>query len=222
MNEPETLPPDIHPETALLPWLANGTLEGAERSQLERHLETCATCRAELNELKILQTKLTTFYNTQSGPSQNTARSVLNTVAGQSGIRTRASFHRNSWFETVDDWFRSLLLPRWIPTLAALLLVSQLSILTWISLSDTPSEPITSRSVGVPAVKVVVAFQAAATAKDIRSLLQTVRGRIIDGPTPEGVYTLEVLAVDQEVAHEKLEILRNRPDLVRSSSLMSP
>ena len=75
---------------------------------------------------------------------------------------------------------------------------------------------------GVPAVKVVVAFQAAATAKDIRSLLQTVRGRIIDGPTPEGVYTLEVLAVDQEVAHEKLEILRNRPDLVRSSSLMSP
>ena len=40
---------DRHQQTLeLLPFLANGTLAGAEREAVETHLQGCATCRAEL------------------------------------------------------------------------------------------------------------------------------------------------------------------------------
>jgi len=38
-----------------LPWLANGTLTGAELARVEAHLETCAQCRADLDLLHTLR-----------------------------------------------------------------------------------------------------------------------------------------------------------------------
>ena len=40
----------------LLPWLANGTLEGEELERVERHVRECLPCRAELNEQRALKT----------------------------------------------------------------------------------------------------------------------------------------------------------------------
>jgi hypothetical protein len=41
--------PDTHAEAwALLPWLANGRIESADREWVEAHVATCAECRAEL------------------------------------------------------------------------------------------------------------------------------------------------------------------------------
>jgi len=39
----------------LLPWLANGRLDGAELQRVQAHLDTCATCRADLDALDTLQ-----------------------------------------------------------------------------------------------------------------------------------------------------------------------
>jgi hypothetical protein len=39
----------------LLPWLANGRLDGAELQRVQAHLATCATCRADLDTLYALQ-----------------------------------------------------------------------------------------------------------------------------------------------------------------------
>ena len=36
----------------LLPWLLNGTLESAERDEVRRHLATCETCRAALDDTR--------------------------------------------------------------------------------------------------------------------------------------------------------------------------
>ena len=45
-----------HRETQdLLPWLANGRLDGAELQRVQAHLDTCATCRADLDALHTLQ-----------------------------------------------------------------------------------------------------------------------------------------------------------------------
>jgi anti-sigma factor RsiW len=35
-----------------LPWLLNGTLEAGERDEVRRHLETCESCRAALNDTR--------------------------------------------------------------------------------------------------------------------------------------------------------------------------
>ncbi|HHQ42366.1 MAG TPA: zf-HC2 domain-containing protein, partial [Chromatiales bacterium] len=47
----ETYEREEHP-VELLPWLANGTLEGEERERVQRHVEGCARCRAELEFLQ--------------------------------------------------------------------------------------------------------------------------------------------------------------------------
>jgi hypothetical protein len=48
-NGPDHTPADTHREWQdLLPWLVNGTLGAAERARIERHLEDCEDCRAEL------------------------------------------------------------------------------------------------------------------------------------------------------------------------------
>ncbi|MBD8566015.1 zf-HC2 domain-containing protein [Oxalobacteraceae sp. CFBP 8763] len=39
----------------LLPWLANGRLDDAELQRVQAHLDTCATCRADLDTLCTLQ-----------------------------------------------------------------------------------------------------------------------------------------------------------------------
>lgn len=39
----------------LLPWYLNGSLEPDEQAQLEQHLRGCASCRAELENLRTLQ-----------------------------------------------------------------------------------------------------------------------------------------------------------------------
>lgn len=46
---------------ALLPWFANGTLQGEERDRVERHVRACLPCRAELAE----QTRLRTLVQRQ-------------------------------------------------------------------------------------------------------------------------------------------------------------
>jgi hypothetical protein len=53
-------------------------------------------------------------------------------------------------------------------------------------------------------------------------LLRLVRGRIVDGPTPDGTYVIEVLAEDESIARNKLDILRERTDIVRSADPVKP
>jgi hypothetical protein len=51
--------PDTHAEAwNLLPWLANGRIEAADREWVEAHVHTCAECRAELASQRTLATQM--------------------------------------------------------------------------------------------------------------------------------------------------------------------
>jgi anti-sigma factor RsiW len=39
----------------LLPWLVNGTLDGLERTRVERHVAECVACSHEVDDLRALQ-----------------------------------------------------------------------------------------------------------------------------------------------------------------------
>jgi anti-sigma factor RsiW len=222
MNDPDTLPADVHQEASLLPWYVNGTLSETDRQQLDRHLATCQACRAELEELTQLKSELATFYASQPGPSSHTARLVLDTVARDASSRRISQTGQGSWPERVDEWFRSFFLPRWVPTLAATLLVTQVGLVLWLSMPPTQPEQVSSRSLGAQTARLSAVFQSGATEEQIRSLLQLVRGRVIDGPTTDGAYIIEVLAEDQSIAQKKLETLRERADIVRSVDHVKP
>jgi Putative zinc-finger len=51
--------PDTHAEAwALLPWLANGRIQSADREWVEAHLQGCAECRAELAAQRLVATQV--------------------------------------------------------------------------------------------------------------------------------------------------------------------
>jgi hypothetical protein len=60
----ETLKSAQHPDE-LLPWLANGTLAGAERQSVEAHVATCARCRRELAWFETLRSSVAELENAQ-------------------------------------------------------------------------------------------------------------------------------------------------------------
>jgi anti-sigma factor RsiW len=222
MSDQDTLPAHVHPESALLPWYVNGTLNESERLQIDHHLAGCSTCRAELENLTGLKSALNALYAAQPGPSSHTSRNVRENVAREALARHPEPGGQRSLLDTVDEWFRSLFVPRWIPTLAATLLIAQIGLIMWISMPMPHPEQITTRSLGMQQARIVVAFQNTATDEHIRGLLQSIHGRITDGPAADGRYTIEVPAADASAVQHKLNLLRERQDIVRSADPRSP
>lgn len=222
MSDQDTLPAHVHPEVALLPWYANGTLNESDRRQVDQHLAGCSTCRAELEDLTGLKSALTTHYAAQPGPPLHASRKVRESVAREVLARHPQSGGKRSWLDAIDEWFRPLFVPRWVPALAATLIIAQTGLIMWISMPIPHPEQITSRSLGMPTARITVAFQNTAAEEHIRGLLQELHGRIVDGPTAEGRYTIEVPAADTSAVQHKLDRLRGRQDIIRSADPTSP
>ena len=216
MVEPDTLDQPIHPEGALLPWYLNGTLREDERRQVDQHLSSCASCRAELDELAQLNVQLHEVYATQSEPSSRLQRAVLGQVALEASTKGAKSVSGPQRLKGLDEWFRSLFAPRWAPALVVTLLVAQLGLLLWSMTRPTLLDQVTTRGLGAPTVRLRVVFQETASERQIRSLVQGLRGRIVDGPTSDGAYIMEFPAGDQAAAQKKVDVLRSQRESVRT------
>ena len=216
MVEPDTLDQPIHPEGALLPWYLNGTLREDERRQVDQHLSSCAACRAELDELAQLNVQLHEVYAAQSEPPSRLQRAVLGQVALEASTKGAKSVSGPQRLKGLDEWFRSLFAPRWAPVLVVTLLVAQLGLLLWSMTRPTLLDQVTTRGLGAPTVRLRVVFQETASERQIRSLVQGLRGRIVDGPTSDGAYIMEFPAGDQAAAQKKVDVLRSQRESVRT------
>ena len=218
MSDPDTLPAGVHPEVELLPWYANGTLGEADRQRVAKHLETCLDCNRELEDLAQIRQALTELSREEAEPSPRIYRSVMARVATDS-IGQGAAHQDTSWAAGLDRWFRSLLVPQWVPTLAALLLIAQMGLLMWVTLPPDDQSQVSTRSVNMPpkTPRITVTFQPSATEASIRSLLERLSARIVDGPTADGVFTIRLSTGDPAAA---LALLRQQGDVVRSAQLV--
>ncbi|MDE3049735.1 MAG: zf-HC2 domain-containing protein, partial [Nitrospirota bacterium] len=205
-----------HPEGALLPWYLNGTLREDERRQVDQHLSSCAACRAELDELAQLNVQLHEVFAAQSEPSSRLQRAVLGQVALEASTKGAKSVSGPQRLKGLDEWFRSLFAPRWAPALVVTLLVAQLGLLLWSMTRPTLLDQVTTRGLGAPTVRLRVVFQETASERQIRSLVQGLRGRIVDGPTSDGAYIMEFPAGDQAAAQKKVDVLRSQRESVRT------
>jgi anti-sigma factor RsiW len=222
MAEPDTFDQRIHPEGALLPWYLNGTLREDERRQVDQHLSSCEACRAELDELAQLKVQLHEVYAAQSEPSTQIQQAVLTQVKLEASAKQAKSVTDPQWLNGLDDWFRSLFVARWAPALAVTLLVAQLGLLLWSMARLTPSDQVMTRGLGSPTVRLRVVFQETASERQIRSLIQGMHGRIVDGPTSDGAYIMELAAGDQAAAQKKVDALRSEKESVRTVEPVTP
>ncbi len=220
MTEYETLPGNVHPEAALLPWYVNGTLSIEERAQVDRHVAACDACRAELDELVHLRTDLRALFAQEPSPSPRLAEAVRTRIAHEAETRTGQAA-RPTMAERFEAWCRSLVMPRWAPALVMLLVVVQGAVLLWMVQRPVP-ETVVSRSLGPAPVQVHVAFQPQATEEQLRAALHAVGARVVDGPSRDGVYLVELPHDPRVSAEQKVRALLERSSVVKSADLMQP
>ena len=183
----------VHSEAVeLLPWFANGTLDSAERAGVERHLTQCIACRHELQSLRTLRA-VYVANDPDTALTQGLTRLQARIGQMQPGpgatglLRTLAT----QWKET-RPWLRGAVIAQFC--VLALLTCAML-------IQPTPRYYHTLAAPAAPASEraaVVVVFDATRPERELRDLLLRLHARITDGPSPEGAYTLEVAAAEQQ------------------------
>ena len=191
MTEPAALP---HARAfELLPWLVNGTLDGAEREGVEQHVRACIACRRELKEQQRLHVAVR-------------ARRTVD-------VSAEAGFDRLN--SELDDATR-VARPHWrvrygtaAPfALAAAAGVAVLAILLWV----TPLPELdrngysTLATTANEAALLDIVFADETTAVEMQQLLDDIGGEIVAGPSKLGRYSVRVASA-QENGTELDELL---------------
>ena len=209
-----------HPVAALLPWYLTETLKPSEHRTVDEHLATCAECRAELERLAQLRTPLQTAWAEEPTPELHVKQTVMADVEADRAVR-HLSNDRTApggvGDNRLEQWFRNLFAPRWVPALAATLLVGQLALLLWTAGPQTNSsqDVIATRGIPPASVHLTIRFQESASEARIRAVILQLKGRLVDGPTMDGVYTISIPIADSTTLDSTLAYLREQPDLIR-------
>lgn len=191
-------PQGEHPQVAaLLPWAAAGTLEGAEQAMVERHLQGCADCRADLAWQREFQAAL-------PDPAPQ-----LDADAALGRLLPRLEPQTTPW------WRRPIGLG-WLVAgqLASVALLAVLLVLP----GRMPTSP-DYHALGAASPRagdVIIQFRADTSAADIGRILQANGARISDGPTAQGAY---VLAVPAGASGQVLQALRRERAVVLAEAL---
>jgi hypothetical protein len=232
---------------AVLPWYVNGSLAAGEAEKVRLHLEHCVACQEELAVLISLRRELGPDEESlPAAPPENfnrimerienyeAARSAaVPGVASASSWRTQLSLLWSSWgrvaFATQFAALLVLLVVLAFTVQQARTLEEQVatertrSEISEQNLKDTQQRYETLAGAGfnrsTEGALLMVAFQQAATEKEIRELLNTIKGSIVSGPSAQNMYVVELIAARgadrEQVIAAALNHLQARPAIVQ-------
>jgi hypothetical protein len=204
----------------ILPWYANGTLAEAEREKVETHLAVCPRCRDEEEVCRRMATAAKAVGEVAPSPHPVQLRRMLARIDESEGEeRSGAAWWRRgaalrALVEATPGPLRVSLLAE-----AAIILLL-VGLVVWQELRLRPAlasaPPAVYRTLSdaspapVPTKGVRVMFSPQASEREIRDLLLGIRGQLVAGPSPLGVYTVEVPA-DGDPMKAVLARLRSEP-----------
>jgi hypothetical protein len=211
-----------HPELIeLLPWYANATLDNAERQAVEEHLAGCPECVSELEHLMAMRQATLELADETPEPSPFLLNRALARIEDHE--RTQAPVRRAtvSFRERVTAWWP------WSPFFMRAALATQFAIMLalgtvavyqhnhpqtiYITSSGNSGEP-----TGAGA-KISVMFSPDATEREISIALGEIHGTIIDGPTAQSLYTVQLQMRPEQTSEieRALQSLRQNRRVVR-------
>ncbi|HLJ37872.1 MAG TPA: zf-HC2 domain-containing protein [Steroidobacteraceae bacterium] len=197
----------------LLPWLANGRLEGAERARLEQHVRGCSECARELERERAWCEALTEPERITHTPGAS-FRKLMERIDAEPAASSaapptpsaRAARTRAAWRPPGLAWAASFVLTLAIGAFGA-------TAYRW-------SRPLysTLTSAAAPAPGVLhVAFERSLPIGDAEQLLLSAGARVVEGPDASGVFGVApvaapgALGVQDARLHALADRLRSDP-----------
>lgn len=207
----------------LLPWYVNGSLDQPARERVEAHLAACRRCQEEESACRRTAAEIARAGEVAPSPHPIQFQRVLARIEESEREERR---HDGGWRLLAP--FRSLVRATPRPLRGAL--VAQAAVifllvgfLAWDVLrpgAPSPEAPSAAyhtlsdpAPAPAPAFRLRVMFSPKATERQISGLLLGMRGKITDGPSPFGAYTVEVPAAGDPV-RVVLARLRSEPRVV--------
>jgi hypothetical protein len=207
MNQDNTSPYAGHEEMSLLlPWYANGTLSAVESDRVKQHLGVCLTCRKDLAQLETIARSVAHEALVEISPKPAFDRLMARIQADQDArpVAAAPAGERKplrSWLQNASAFIsETLLTHRMGAALATLLLAVFVPLLLRGTGSGVGNDYHTLATTGgmnrFEKTDVRVVFDAKVTEGEISQLLNAVQGRIVDGPSSLGVYTVRIQEAD--------------------------
>jgi hypothetical protein len=205
----------------LLPWYVNGSLAERERERVETHLAACLRCQEEERLCRLTAGVVAEAGEVAPAPHPVQFQRML----------ARIEESEREEKESAGPWrllapLRALVQATPRPLRGAL--VAQAAVILLLAgflawslqrpgAAPTPPLPYHTLSnpeaAPVPSVRLRVMFSPKATEKEIRELLHGIQGKIVDGPSPSGAYTVETPAAGDPPG-VVLARLRSEPQVV--------
>ena len=189
--------PRAHQETwELLPWYANGTLEGAEREAVAVHLASCAECRDELARCRALAAEVRGAVVAPSPHPAQLAGLLRRVDAAEAAAAGAGGGGRRAGRGERRGAMRALArTPRPVRWLLAAQAAALVVLLVGVgALIRRPAAEFRTLSDPAPAAaplgQVRVVFAPETTEAELRALLLPLRGELTGGPSQLGAYTV--------------------------------
>jgi len=183
----------------LLPWYVNATLDSQEAKLVEEHLGSCLVCRQELARCRELSDATVSADGGGWTPSPAHFARVMARVEAAERTRGPALLRRLvSWIRDTPRPMRFAFALQGAVALALLAVVVLRPPVVYQTLSQPPASSPSHRA------RLHVVFAPDLTEAGMRQLLSGVEAVIVGGPTPTGLYTLELPfpAADRERASQ--------------------
>lgn len=194
-----TRPHDGHRKVwELLPWYVNGTLSAPETAEVEKHLATCAACQQEVSRCRAMAAAVRAQPEDTWSPSPQHLAQVLTRIDTIEARPMRRWADRWGYHLKPLRWLEETPRPaRWALALQGAFILVLGSALLWPTASLPPpmlyrtlsSEP---KPVSADRVPLRLVFAEDITERELRALLLPLGATIVQGPSPIGVYTVEI------------------------------
>ncbi|MGZ8189035.1 MAG: S8 family serine peptidase [Methylosarcina sp.] len=229
MKENPVNPYFAHQEIVLLlPWYVNKTLRDPELKAVEKHLKVCLICKREITTLQKVALAVNkadalesaaqaSFSRLKSRLHQPDNSALANAYTKQSHFKKPAQL---KWYQKLGlDYFKwpqpaavmlSFLTLTLLVPLYYVVSPMQTSDFRTLSSSENPSF---NRNEVKNELKVI--FAEGLGQQQIRQVLDSIHGRVVNGPSPEGVYLIQLTPTSEaKTVLDALSSLRKNADVL--------
>jgi hypothetical protein len=193
----------------LLPWYLSGTLEKAEKETVKKHLRSCAICQEELAAIKREQESYKAAAEEIPVP-QTFPHLIAEIEQGEKTVWQRIT----------------TFIPKPQSALAAALIAAQFIVIAGLvgllTLNPWGAGEKFYRTLSGPTAiegkgpRISILFQDGVQEKTAREVILGINGSIVRGPSPMGIYTVELRAeMNPEELQGVISSLRQQRDIIR-------